>query len=351
MFKILDGREMFYQWDTNRKLLIEDRTILQVHFCNRTSNCSIVRCAYDVGGLWVVDVPDIVLQESYRLNVYGYNTEYTKYSDNFNIVARSKPADYITNETEKQTWEQLEERIAAIEENGVSEEVVVNAVNEYLKENPVSAGATAAEAAQIAANKEDIAAIKAVAETHATEAYVDAAIANAQIGGGSGGDIDLTDYATKKYVDDAVAAVDNAKYVVKATQNVGTGVITFDKTFAEINDAYSNGEEVVVNYSGRTYELSKKLGSNYTFLWMNNEGWDEITINSSNTITNDYGFFITNAAVENKLDGYAKETYVDNALTSYAKTTDIPDVSGYQTAEQVNAAIVAYVGAIENGTY
>lgn len=269
MFKILDGREMFYQWDTNRKLLIEDRTILQVHFCNRTSNCSIVRCAYDVGGLWVVDVPDIVLQESYRLNVYGYNTEYTKYSDSFNIVARSKPADYITNDIEKQTWEQLEERIAAIEENGVSEEVVVNAVNEYLKENPVSAGATAAEAAQIAANKEDIAAIKAVAETHATEAYVDAAIANAQIGGGSG-DIDLTDYATKKYVDDAVAAIPSTDLTGYATEK-----------------------------------------------WVEEKGY--LTAHQS--------------------------------LEGYAKTTDIPDVSKFQTAEQVNAAIVAYVGAIENGTY
>lgn len=60
------------------------------------------------------------------------------------------------------------------------------------------------------------------------------------------------------------------------------------------------------------------------------------------------------------LAGYATEEYVDNAIANasvggsdvdlsvYALKTDL---AAYQTAEQVNAAIVAYVGAIENAAY
>ena len=42
MFKIYDGRSEFYQWDLNRKLIISDPTIDEVHFCNKTDNCSLV---------------------------------------------------------------------------------------------------------------------------------------------------------------------------------------------------------------------------------------------------------------------------------------------------------------------
>ena len=64
-------------------------------------------------------------------------------------------------------------------------------------------------------------------------------------------------------------------------------------------------------------------------------------------------------AAKPDLTGYATESWVEGKgyltqhqdLTGYAKTTDIPDVSAYQTAEQVNAAIANYVGVIENGTY
>ncbi len=46
--------------------------------------------------------------------------------------------------------------------------------------------------------------------------------------------------------------------------------------------------------------------------------------------------------------GYLTE---HQSLEGYAKTTDIPDVSKYQTEEQVNALINTALGVIENGTY
>ena len=32
MFKIQDGRKSFTQWDLNRKIIVEDDSITQVHF-------------------------------------------------------------------------------------------------------------------------------------------------------------------------------------------------------------------------------------------------------------------------------------------------------------------------------
>lgn len=206
MFSIYDGRTVFYQYDLNRKLIIDDKTIKKVHFCNRTGNCSLVRYAYEVNGLWLVDVPNIILQESYRINVYGYDNEYTKHSDSFNIVPRTKPEDYVYTDAEVAQWEALEERVAAIEENGVSQETINEAVEEYLNEHPVQSGATEEEKAQIAANTEEIAAIK---EDYASQLYVAAAISDLELEQFAlKTDIpSLKGYATEAYVDEAVANV------------------------------------------------------------------------------------------------------------------------------------------------
>lgn len=114
MFKINDGREHFYQWDLNRKLEVKDASIKEVHFCNRTDDCSLVVEVVD----GVANVPNILLQDNFRINVYGYDGEATKHSATFAVKARSKPADYVYTETEVKSWEVYGERIAALEENG-----------------------------------------------------------------------------------------------------------------------------------------------------------------------------------------------------------------------------------------
>ena len=114
MFKILDGREQFYQWDLNRKLLVQDASITEVHFCNRTEECSLVVEVVD----GIANVPNILLQDNFRIKVYGYDGEATKHSATFGVIARSKPADYIYTETEIKRFETLETRLAALEESG-----------------------------------------------------------------------------------------------------------------------------------------------------------------------------------------------------------------------------------------
>ena len=433
MFKIYDGREHFYQWDLDRKLIVGDRSIAAVHFCNRTSDCALARDCYELEGNWVVDVPNICLQEDYRLKVYGYSeAKYTVLSDCFDIVARTKPEEYAYTEDEINCWQELDERLTRFEKN--IEEAIAEEVEAYLAANPIEKGATDAEKEQIARNAEDIAALKSLSNTYATEEYVNTAISNIEVGGecaieivnASGEEIielDKTydeimamieagkivvikynDYLFYQYSDNPAfryvgeaetryigfnkrdgsvryseailptyedvgtiveEAIANAKYIVKATSDKDNGKIELDKEIDEIKDAYNSGKEIVLTDGIRTYELSKHLNYTLTFIWMNQEVWDEINVDyDNNVITNRFGYFINDAAIENKLSGYATEryvnkaisgfateTYVSNALKPYAKTTDIPNVSAYQTAEQVEAIVANYVGVIENGTY
>jgi hypothetical protein len=116
MFKIYDGRENFYQWDLNRKLIVEDSSIKEVHFCNRTGDCSLVCEVYTDNGLNIADVPNIILQQSYTVNVYAYDGESTRHSASFEVKPRTKPADYIYTETEIKRYDDLEEKIAEVKD-------------------------------------------------------------------------------------------------------------------------------------------------------------------------------------------------------------------------------------------
>lgn len=271
MFSILDGREHFYQWDLDRKLIVKDGTIDKVHFCNITGSSSLIRNVYNVNGTYLVDVPNILLQESYRLNVYGYDRNYTKYSQTFNIVARTRPEDYIYTEEEKAQWEELEERINQIEQNGISDEAVANAIENYLTENPIETGATKEQAEQIAANTEAIEGLAIELDNYYTKAETDALLAELPTGGEGGSTADLSNYYTKAQTDAAIEAA------------------------------------------------------------------------------------------QPDLSNYATTTYVDETisaaqpdLTGYALKSDIPNVSAYQTAEQVETAIntaLAGIGIAEEGAY
>ena len=131
MFKIYDGRQHFYQWDLDRKLIVDDAEITEVHFCNRTDDCSLVCETYTEDGLTLVNVPNILLQEDWRINVYAYDKSYTKFSKQFDVMRRSKPADYVYTETETLNYNSLLERIEDIQAD------IGQAVEDYLKENDI----------------------------------------------------------------------------------------------------------------------------------------------------------------------------------------------------------------------
>jgi hypothetical protein len=141
MFYIEDGREHFYQWDVDRRLVVEDPTIKEVHFCNRTDNCSLVCEVYfhdnDFGGIHVVNVPNILLQTDWKIRVYAYDGKHTKHDECFEVKTRTKPADYVYTETEIKNWEALELELSVKPGIKISQGEIFNdyannlAVNDY----------------------------------------------------------------------------------------------------------------------------------------------------------------------------------------------------------------------------
>ena len=103
MFKIVDGRTEFYQWDLNRQIQVEDNTITELHFCNKTDDCALVVEVVD----GVANVPNILLQASWDVRVYGFTGDYTKVEKRFKVVARSKPADYVYTEEDIKKYDDL----------------------------------------------------------------------------------------------------------------------------------------------------------------------------------------------------------------------------------------------------
>jgi hypothetical protein len=158
--KVLGPKPYFWQWDVGQKLVVDNPDCGEVHFDNGTTDLApVVRIKTDKDGNRVAEVPNNLLQTAKPLKCYLFqetesgamtSTLYT-----FQVLPRPRPADYVYTETEVLSYSYLDKRLDNLEGEGLSK-----AVSDYLKENPVQAGATAEEAAQITQNKEDIGSLK-----------------------------------------------------------------------------------------------------------------------------------------------------------------------------------------------
>ena len=132
MFKILDGRDELFQWDINRQIIVSDASIDAVHYSNRTDDSALVVEVKEENGLRVADIPNILLQESWDINVYGYcDGYYTKQAARIKVNPRTKPESYVYTETEVLNYNTVMEKIDRVENN------IGEAVNDYLIKNPV----------------------------------------------------------------------------------------------------------------------------------------------------------------------------------------------------------------------
>ena len=132
MFKILDGRDELFQWDINRQIIVSDASIDAVHYSNRTDDSALVVEVKEKNGLRVADIPNILLQESWDINVYGYcDGYYTKQAARIKVNPRTKPESYIYTETEVLNYNTVMEKIDKVENN------IGGAVQDYLIKNPV----------------------------------------------------------------------------------------------------------------------------------------------------------------------------------------------------------------------
>lgn len=231
IFKIEDGREKFYQWDLNRRILVEDDSITQVHFANAATTTAYV-VSVSAG---MANVPNIILQQNFDIKVYGYDKEFTKFEKTFEVEKRSKPQDYVYTETEILNYETLANEIKEVKEN------LGTSIQDYLKENPISVDLSDY------AKKEDIPSTAGLA----TEEYV-----NNKVQG----------LASTDYVDQAIAAVpqpdlsdyitneelqDNAKkfeqFIMFRVQQKGY------QTAEEVNSKISDALNAIGVAEGRTY--------------------------------------------------------------------------------------------------
>ena len=176
MFKILDRRDCFYQWDSNRQILIEDINCNEVHYSNRTDNTALVCAVREENGQRIADVPNILLQQDWDITVYAFDQDYTKYSQTIKVMPRAKPDDYVYTETEVLNYNTLSQRIDDLE-NNIGQEV-----QDYLEENPVQAPV------QSVNGKTGAVALTAADVGAATEDYVDNAVENIELTPGPKGE-------------------------------------------------------------------------------------------------------------------------------------------------------------------
>ena len=120
MLEILNGREHFFQWDTNQKLIIEDNEIVVVQYDNGTGD-ALVCPVYEYEGQRVADVPNIMLQMPIVIKAYAACEDCVRYARAYKVEQRSRPDDYIYTETETLKYTKLlsmlEEKEAALRED------------------------------------------------------------------------------------------------------------------------------------------------------------------------------------------------------------------------------------------
>jgi hypothetical protein len=138
MFKLIDELDGFYQWDLDRIIIVEDDTVNQVHFSNRTSEISlVVDVLTNEDGTRYAPVPNVLLMEVWDLIVYAWDVNHTKFEEKYKIHKRTKPSDYVYTETEVYTYRKLEDRLDEIESKGISDEQLQRNLEAYFEEYPI----------------------------------------------------------------------------------------------------------------------------------------------------------------------------------------------------------------------
>ena len=129
--KIADGRGELYQWDTGRKVVIDDESIKQVHYQNRFYGRTI---DVDVSDGFAI-IPDQLLQSFAPLVVFAWagsaEDGYTKIEKAFKVHKRNKPADYVFTPVDQKTLDDLQKQIGDIADlTTEAKENLVAAINE-----------------------------------------------------------------------------------------------------------------------------------------------------------------------------------------------------------------------------
>ena len=129
---IADGRGALWQWDTGRRIRVDDSSVKQVHYQNRVLGCSVDVDVEDDG---TAIIPDELLQDYHRLTAYAYATDdtgaYTMVQQDFAVYRRAKPSGYVYTPTDQMTLQTIQRQIGDLANlTTEAKDTLVAAINE-----------------------------------------------------------------------------------------------------------------------------------------------------------------------------------------------------------------------------
>ncbi len=126
-----DGRTELWQWDTGRKIVVDDKSVSEVHYSKYSSTQAITREVID----GKAEIPNFLLQDTHAVTVYAYSGSiengYTVAEKTFNVVKKPKPANYVETEEDKAILSKLKAAIGDLSElQTEAKDNLVSAINE-----------------------------------------------------------------------------------------------------------------------------------------------------------------------------------------------------------------------------
>lgn len=126
-----DGRTELWQWDTGRKIVVDDKSVSEVHYSKYSSTQAITREV--INGK--AEIPNFLLQDTHAVTAYAYSGSiengYTMAEKTFNVVKKPKPANYVETEEDKAILSKLKEEIGDLSELQTdAKNNLVSAINE-----------------------------------------------------------------------------------------------------------------------------------------------------------------------------------------------------------------------------
>lgn len=149
MFRLADGRNSLYQWDTDVKVLFDEPIdgINEIHFNSRYCKSSLTVDVVRTGTEIYATIPNILLQKNCDIVAYAFHYgddgSYTTHRKVFEVEGRPKPSGYVYVETEVKCYENLEKRIKDLEERETDVDITVDSELNIESENPVQNKAVA----------------------------------------------------------------------------------------------------------------------------------------------------------------------------------------------------------------
>lgn len=287
---LIDGPDqILYQWDKGQRLMLHGADAgTRVDFARCDQHKAVSVYAYAEDGAVFCDIPDSLLMDPNHLHGYVYEIDgergETVREFMLPVIRRPMPEDYVAPD-EVLTWHELEQRIKKIEDEGVPDEKIERAVEDYLEENPIEAP------------KPDLTGVvKSVnGKTPDENGNVEITIPD------SSQNVDLTGYAKEQWVQEGFQPKGDYLTAVPA------GYATEEFVKNKIAEAELGGEEVDLSGYAQKSELPTKVSE----------------------LENDAGYLTEHQDISGKLDAAKLPEAINTALAQAKESGEFDGKAGY----------------------